>query len=40
MQPLKVMVSPSSESTMGWELCSERSMIFNRLKERASGPLA
>src|SRR5215216_1064618 len=40
MQPLKVIVNPSSESTVGWEACSERSMIFNRLKERASGPLA
>src|SRR5919112_5917109 len=39
MQPLKVMVSPSSGSTMGGEPRSERSMIFRRLRVRAIGPL-
>src|SRR5918998_65366 len=40
MQPLKVMVSPSSGSVMGWDPCSERSIIFSRRKARARGPLA
>src|SRR5918997_5075476 len=40
MHPLKTMTSPRSESTIGGVPVSERSMIFNRRRARATGPLA